>query len=241
MNILVTGATSGIGEQIAIDYLSQGHTVYVCGRVSERLDRLVNRYPDHAIGLMFDILDLEACRTQLAVRVPLDLVILNAGTCEYIDATKFDAKLFKRVLDTNLVGLANCIEGVQASIKPGGRLALMGSSASYVPLPRAEAYGASKASVHYLAKTLSMTLAPMDIQVSYIAPGFVETPLTGRNDFPMPMMITSKQASIAIREGLAKGRSEIHFPKAFTTVLKILGRMPWALQRFLIQNLSART
>ena len=241
MNILITGASSGIGQQLAIDYLSEGHIVYACGRNKERLDQLTDKFPKLAIGMMFDIQDLDACRSQLTNLEPLDLIILNAGTCEYIDAKQFDAQMFKRVLETNLVGLANCIEAVQPSISQGGRLALMGSSSSYIPLPRAEAYGASKAAVHYLARTLAITLAPMDIQVSYIAPGFVETPLTGRNDFSMPMIISTAQASTAIRKGLAKGKAEIHFPKCFTGLLKFLGLMPWALQKVCIQRLAVRT
>ncbi len=241
MNILVTGASSGIGQQLALDYLAEGHRVYGCGRDRKRLEHLTAAFPDHATPLVFDIMDLGACRTRMANLEPLDLVILNAGTCEYIDAKQFDAAMFKRVVETNLVGLANCIEAVQSRIAPGGRLALMGSSVSYLPLPRAEAYGASKAAVHYLARALSITLAPLDIQVSYIAPGFVDTPLTGRNDFPMPMMVTTERASIAIRTGLAKGKAEIHFPKRFTGLLKAMGAMPWALQKSLVRRMVVRT
>ncbi len=239
MNILITGASSGIGEQLAQDYLNEGHHVYCCGRNEERLQRLAAEFPEHATVLTFDILDLAACRARLGTAEQLDLVILNAGTCEYVDASKFDAELFKRVVETNLVGVANCIEAVQGRIRKGGRLALMGSSAGYLPLPRAEAYGASKAAVHYLAKTLAITLRPLAIEVTYIAPGFVETPLTGRNDFPMPMLISTEQASSAIREGLAKSKGEIHFPKRFTYWLKVIGRLPWRLQSALIRRTVA--
>jgi NAD(P)-dependent dehydrogenase (short-subunit alcohol dehydrogenase family) len=236
MNVLITGSSSGIGQQLARDYLAQGDTVYCCGRNKSALQSLVDDYPDLAHATVFDIQNLRECRQALESIHSLDLVILNAGTCEYIDASKFDAELFERVVRTNLIGMANCLECVIPRIKPGGQLGLMGSSSSYVPLPRAEAYGASKAATEYLAKTLAITLQKLNIFVSYIAPGFVETPLTNLNDFPMPMKVDVHFASNKIRRGLEKRRSEIHFPILFTLILKALSLLPNALQRFLLSK-----
>ncbi len=234
MRILITGTTSGIGQQLATDYLSEGHTVYCCGRNLAALTNLSNRFPALAKNLNFDIQDLEDCRRALSELPELDLVILNAGTCEYIDARQFDAASFERVVRINLIGMANCLEFLIPKITEGGFLSLMGSSSSYVPLPRAEAYGASKAATEYLAKTLSISLKQQAIKVSYIAPGFVETPLTDLNDFPMPMRVGVEYASDHIRRGIAKGKSEIHFPKLFTGLLKALSLLPFALQKRLL-------
>ena len=237
MNILISGASSGIGQQLALDYLAAGHRVTCCGRAQNRLASIARAYPNRASICVFDVVDLDACRTGLQDVTDLDLVVLNAGTCEYIDAKVFNARLFERVISTNLVGLANCLEVVIPKLQPGGQVALMGSSAGYVPLPRAEAYGASKAAVHYLARTLAITLRPLGIAVTYIAPGFVETPLTDRNDFPMPMKISTGEASRSIREGLTKRKSEIHFPRRFTGWLKLISRLPMVLQQSLIQKM----
>jgi len=234
MRILITGTTSGIGQQLAIDYLNEGHTVYCCGRNLSALKTLSEQYPELAKNLCFDIQNLEDCRRMLGELPALDLVILNAGTCEYIDAEQFDAASFERVIRTNLIGMANCLEFLIPKITEGGSLSLMGSSSSFLPLPRAEAYGASKAATEYLAKTLSISLKRQAIKVSYIAPGFVETPLTDLNDFPMPMRVGVEFASKRIRRGIAKGKSEIHFPKLFTGVLKTLGFLPFALQKRLL-------
>lgn len=234
MNILITGTTSGIGQQLAIDYLSEGHTVYCCGRNLAALATLSKRFPILAKNLSFDIQDLDDCRRTLRDLPELDLVILNAGTCEYIDAKQFDAASFERVVRINLIGMANCLEFLIPKIAEGGSLSLMGSSSSYVPLPRAEAYGASKAATEYLAKTLSISLKKQNIRVSYIAPGFVETPLTDLNDFPMPMRVGVEFASERIRKGIAQGKSEIHFPRLFTGLLKTLGLLPFALQKRLL-------
>ncbi len=239
MNILITGSSSGIGLQLARDYLAEGNTVYCCGRNKSSLQGLKDSFPVLAHLVLFDIQDLAACREALAHINQLDLVVLNAGTCEYIDAAKFDAELFERVMRINVMGMANCLECLLPKLSAGGQLAIMGSSSSYVPLPRAEAYGASKAAAEYLAKTLAISLMPQKISVSYIAPGFVETPLTDLNDFPMPMKVSVAFASGKIRWGLQKRRSEIHFPVAFTLALKILGIMPNALQRFLISKALA--
>jgi NAD(P)-dependent dehydrogenase (short-subunit alcohol dehydrogenase family) len=240
MNILITGSSSGIGLQLTLDYLAQGAHVYCCGRNKPALEELTEQYPDLAHPLIFDIQNLAECRKALGSLNPLDLVILNAGTCEYIDAAKFDAELFERVMRINLIGTANCLACLIPQINAGGQLALMGSSSSYVPLPRAEAYGASKAATEYLAKTLAITLQPSSITVSYIAPGFVETPLTDVNDFPMPMKVDVHFASRKIRRGLQKRRSEIHFPVVFTLLLKTISLLPNALQRFLLSKTLTR-
>jgi short-subunit dehydrogenase len=158
----------------------------------------------------------------------LDLAILNAGTCEYIDLPDFDSALVSRVMRANVESLAISIEGVLPLLRLGNNphLVGVGSSASYVPLPRAEAYGASKAAAAYMLETLRIDLARENITVSLVSPGFVKTPLTDRNDFPMPMRVSIEQACEAIRRGIAKRHLEIHFPKRFTLSLKALSLLP---------------
>ena len=234
MNLLITGTTSGIGLKLAQDYLAAGDTVYCCGRNKPVLNELVAAFGDRAIPVSFDVKNREDCLAALAALPELDLVILNAGTCEYIDARNFDAASFERVISINLIGFANCLEALIPKLVAGSSLALMGSSSSYLPLPRAEAYGASKAAIEYLAKTLTITLGKEGIHVSYIAPGFVETPLTNLNDFPMPMRVDVEFASRRIRRGLERKQSEIHFPRLFTGFMKALSLLPFAWQRFLL-------
>ena len=234
MRALITGATSGIGHQLAKDYLEDGHTVHCCGRQSKVLETLQISFQGLAEAHSFDTASLSEVQGSLQPIPHLDTVILNAGTCEYVDASKFDAELFERVMRINLIGVGNCLQVLIPKIKPGGTLALMGSSSSYLPLPRAEAYGASKAAIEYLARTLQITLRASGITVSYIAPGFVETPLTDRNDFPMPMRVGVKFASKSIRSGLLAKKQEIHFPGRFTYLLKAIALMPKRVQQFLI-------
>jgi len=162
----------------------------------------------------------------------LDMLILNAGNCEYInDPVHFDSALFKRVIDTNLISVGYCLEHWLPKVKKHGQLAFTSSSASFLPLSRAEAYGASKAALTYLAKTLSIDLAPHSIDVSVINPGFVKTPLTDKNDFDMPGMVNVEQAANAIIKGLDKRKHTINFPTTFTVILSLIASLPFSWWR----------
>jgi short-subunit dehydrogenase len=232
--VLVTGATSGIGQQVAQDYAERGWNVVACGRNQAKLAELKLKYPNIET-LAFDITDLAGCREALRSLEPTPtLWVLNAGDCEYIDEGQMDAELFKRVINVNVIGLTNCIDAIQDHFIPGHRLAIVGSISSELALPRAEAYGASKAAVKYLAHTLKMDLAPKQVHVSTIFPGFVETPLTDKNTFAMPMIVTASQASQALISGLEKGKSNIYFPRRFTSIIRLLGSLPYAWQAAIV-------
>lgn len=225
MNILITGATSGIGKQLAMDYHNLGHTVWGVGRNIQALEELEN------IGIHTGQLDLTervSCLEWFKTLPLIDLAILNAGNCEYIDLPEFNSEAVLRVMRANVDSLAISIEGVLPLLRRSnsGHLAIVGSSAAYIPLPRAEAYGASKAAAAYLANSLRIDLKKEGIPVSLIAPGFVKTPLTDLNDFDMPFRVTTEEASRAIQAGLKKRKAEIHFPKKFTLMMKFLSWLP---------------
>lgn len=231
--VLITGATSGIGQKMALDYAAEGWEVVACGRNQQRLDQLaVNA---NIRTLNFDLTDSESIQSAAkGLSQSLDLVILNAGTCEYIDDVKaFDTALFRRVINSNVLGTVDCVAAFLPHIKRGGHLALLGSSASFFPFARAEAYGASKAAIAYLAQSLAVDLAPHEIDVSLVSPGFVSTPLTDKNDFSMPMKISVEQASEEIRRGLKKRKKHVQTPRLFTFILGLLGCLPHAMQHWI--------
>ena len=228
MRILITGATSGIGRQLALDYHRDNHQVWALGRNQKALDEL------SAEGLQavrIDLEDRDMARDWFTAMTPIDLAILNAGSCEYVDLPEFDSELVSRVMRTNVESMAVSIEGVLPLLRQGERphLVAVGSSAAYVPLSRAEAYGASKAAIEYMIRTLRIDLYREKIDVSLVCPGFVKTPLTDRNEFPMPFRLSVEEASERIRRGIEKRRLEIHFPKRLTFILKALSLIPEAL------------
>ncbi len=236
MRILVAGATSGIGKQLALDYHAEGHEVWAVGRNEQILDELASH------GLHTGKIDLANRKESLAwfsSLDALDIAILNAGTCEYIDMPNFDSALVARVMRANVESMAISIEGVLPLLKKGAQPLLVGvgSSAAYLHLPRAEAYGASKAAIAYLMDTLRVTLAPYNIDVSLVCPGFVKTPLTDLNEFPMPFLISVGKASAYIRKGITRRKKEIHFPKRFTLIMKLLSLLPRSLWLLLAKRM----
>lgn len=224
--VLITGASSGIGQQLIKDYRAAGWETIACGR---NASRLASSRATHS--LVFDIEDRALVMTAAdTLSAPIDLLILNAGTCEYIDdALHFDSQLFSRVITTNLIGLAHCLEAFCPQLKRGGQLALIGSAATLLPFSRAEAYGASKAAVAYLADSLRVDLKAHQIDVSLVSPGFVDTPLTAKNTFSMPGMIGVEQASACIVKGLDQRRQTIRAPWLFNRLLGLLGALPQPL------------
>ena len=224
LHIVITGATSGIGMQLAKDYLAKDQHVYAVGRDDEALAELKSL---GATSIDLDLMDREAVIAAFEKLDTIDLAICCAGACEYLDMPNFDSESFMKVMSINMGTLSHAIEGVLPKlIASKGRLVGLGSASAYVPFARAEAYGSSKAAIHYLMKTLQISLAPFDVAVSLVVPGFVDTPMTEQNDFPMPFLQTPQQASQAIRDGIEAEHEVIEFPKKLTLPLKTLGTLP---------------
>lgn len=229
MRLLITGATSGIGKELALRYADSGAEVIACGRSQEKLQQLIVEQPSIK-ALCFDLLDYDHYPDLKDDPKLLDTIIFNAGDCEYIDdVLNFEAKKFERVININLISIGYGLQAWLKHLKPGGRLVLVSSSAGILPLPRAEAYGSSKAALSYLGKTLAINLKKHDINVTVVHPGFVETPLTDKNNFEMPMIISSQEAAEKIMSGVEKGKSDISFPTLFIFIMKCLRLLPSSL------------
>lgn len=236
MHIVITGATSGIGKQLVKDYLLEGHKVYAVGRDDDALSELKDL---GATPVNLDLMAREEVIAAFDKISQIDLAVCGAGTCEYLDMPNFDSRSFMKVMSLNMGTLSHTIEGVLPKlIASKGRLVGIGSASAYVPFARAEAYGSSKAAIHYLMKTLQISLAPHDVAVSLVVPGFVDTPMTKQNDFPMPFLQTTEQASQAIRNGVKNGDDVIEFPKKLTLPLKTLGSLPDMIWKQVGQKLN---
>ncbi|SHF65920.1 Short-chain dehydrogenase [Modicisalibacter ilicicola DSM 19980] len=239
--IWLIGATSGIGLALARRLLDDGHRVALSARRREALEELTHGH-DQALAVPLDLTDRQSVR-EAGQQIDdafagLDLVIHNAGTCEYLDARRFDVDLIERVFATNFQGALYAIDAAlpllrRARDSDGSQplFAAVSSASAYLPLPRAEAYGASKAALSHFLESLRLDLAGEKIDVSIIHPGFVKTPLTDRNDFSMPMRVSTDFAVEAILKGLEKRALDIHFPRRFTYGVKLMGILPPGLRR----------
>lgn len=223
--VLITGASSGIGHTLTLAYQARGEQVIACGRNAEKLAALGELA--NVETLQFDVTDKTQVLATVAQMPSLDVVILNAGDCEYIDdVMHFDSTLFERVIKTNLISIGYCLEAWTSKLSAGGQLVFVSSSAQFLPFPRAQAYGASKAGLSYLAKVMQIELQQHAIGVSLVHPGFVATPLTDKNTFDMPFKVTAQQAAQHIIDGVEKRQSEIAFPGGFIFILKLLKALP---------------
>ena len=230
--ILITGATSGIGLALFEQYVARGDKVIACGRDSTKLALLVDKAYKTCL---FDLNNPDDIEQQLKEIGELDIVILNAGDCRYIDDAKhFDGKLFADIINTNLASLGWLLQHALPKIRNVGQLVLVSSSATILPFPRSEAYGASKAGMDYLANSLRLDLAQHNIDVTLVHPGFVKTPLTDKNDFEMPFLITSTEAATRIINGVDKRKRYLHFPKRLTLLLKLFSYLPSPLWQKII-------
>lgn len=235
--IWLTGASSGIGAALAAILLEQGHHLAVSARRTHLLETLATRYQDQILVLPGDLTDPHQVATicqQIDLHWgALDLVILNAGTCEYLEPGHFDTRLVERLVNTNLLGTCHCLEAALPLLRRGQRphLVAVSSAVTWLALPRAGAYGASKAALRYLIESLRIDLAAEGIDVTLVSPGFVDTPLTRRNDFPMPMRWSAQRAARHIARRLPARPLGITFPWSFTLILRLLGHLParWRL------------
>lgn len=236
--VLITGATSGIGEALVAQYSNENHTVIACGRQPEKLSTLCQNN-QASETLQFDITDENQIEIAAAKVTELDIIIFNAGDCLYIDdVMQFDASLFAKIINTNLTSLGYLVKHFLSKINKGGQIVFISSIASQLPFPKTEAYGASKAGVDYFANSLRLDLIPHDINVTLVHPGFIKTPLTDKNDFPMPFMLTANEAAMRIYHGVQARKDYLHFPKRLTLLLTLFRLLPNKVWQSLILRTS---
>ena len=232
----ITGAGTGIGRALALALSARGMTVAARARTAADVVSLAAEAgrPGAILPVPLDVTD-EAAVAAAIDRIeagigPITLAILNAGTNSEVSAQKFDTAKFTHVIDTNLMGSVYSLAALLPRMRQrrAGRVALVASVAGYRGLPTSGAYSASKAALIALAESLKPELEADGFEVTLINPGFVDTPLTRKNKFPMPFLIDTDEAVQAIMNGLERGRFEIVFPWQMTWLMKLLGSLPYA-------------
>jgi NAD(P)-dependent dehydrogenase (short-subunit alcohol dehydrogenase family) len=239
--VWVVGGSSGIGHAVACDLARQGAKVVVSARNVQALDAFVARFPD-SLALPLDVTDVRAFEQAVGritqERGELELVLYCAGYFKAMRAQDYDLETMLQHEQVNYVGALNMLHAVLPPMRAqgAGHLSFVSSVAGFTGLPQSLAYGPTKAALTHLAEVLYQDLKPLGIHVSVVHPGFVETPLTARNPFPMPAIQTPEQAATAILNGWSRGRFEIHFPRRFTLTLKFLRLLPYRLYFALVRR-----
>lgn len=239
MIIWITGASSGIGLETALQYARAGHTILATARNEKALHALVDKsktLQGTIIACPMDVTKVRAMKSSYSQMVQdhgyPDKVILNAGTHKPTSAKKFSLSDHKKLMDINYSGVLNGLDLVLPDfIKRGsGQIAVVSSVAGYIGLPYAGAYGASKAALINLCESMKAELADHGIDLRLINPGFVKTPLTDLNKFPMPFLMPVEKAVQVMIKGLDHGSSfEIVFPRRMAFIMKLLRLLPYSL------------
>jgi short-subunit dehydrogenase len=246
-NVWLVGASSGIGEALAKQLMALGANVALSARRKEPLESILslnkNVSAKHMV-IPMDVTDAEqvkaAHKSIRAQWLRIDLIIWLAGTYKAMRADALDLALIKQTIDANFTSVYNGLDAYLPDLiaQKSGGIALVSSVAGFRGLPKALVYGPTKAAMINLAEVLYNDLKPFGISVYLINPGFVATPLTAQNEFKMPALISSEQAAEEILKGFKKGQFEMHFPKRFTRMLKLMRLLPYRLYFALVKNVA---
>ncbi len=231
--VWVTGAGKGIGRALAKRLSEEGWLVAASARTKSDLASLQEESaPGKIHTFRLDITDATATK-EVIEKIecglgPLSLVVLNAGTYIPMSANTFNLEKFRQLVETNLMGTANGLAYIMPKFidRKAGHIAVVGSIAGYRGLPTSAAYGATKAALINMCEALRPELENYGVRLTLINPGFVKTPLTDKNDFPMPFLIPVDEAAENIIRGLNASAFEISFPCRFSFLMKVLRIFP---------------
>ena len=247
-SVLITGASSGIGAALAEAYAAPGIALALGGRDGERLDAVAARC--RAKGAQTtteqaDVTDASTMATWVREadrRAPLDLVIANAGISAGTGGGGESDAQARRIFAVNVDGLMNTVLPAipPLRVRRRGQIALMSSVAAFLGFPGAPAYCASKACVRTYGEALRALLGKDGVEVTVICPGFVRTPMSAMNPFPMPFLMDAGPAAALIKRGLAQGRARIAFPWPMVLAVKIMAALPAALRDPLLARLPEK-
>lgn len=244
---VITGASSGLGHALALELAAQGHWVVACARSHDALWQLAEQPNAHGriLPCVMDMTDVAHIQQVLATVQQrfghVDNLILNAGSCEYVDVNALDLALFRRLFELNFFAQLQMIQAFMPLLKASHQplLALVSSLAHVFPFSKNQAYGASKAAVSYFADSLRVDCPELTVQL--IEPGFVDTPLTQKNQFSMPFLLSAEDAARRMAKALNQRQLRLQFPTRLVLTLKLLNCLPYGLRQRVAKALGRQS
>jgi NADP-dependent 3-hydroxy acid dehydrogenase YdfG len=242
--VWIIGASSGIGEACAKSLIQAGAKVALSSRRVERLNVIAQfTSTNQALVLPLDVTQTDQLKAAYDCILNgwggIDILLFVSGMYVPLRADQFDYQVAEQTIDANLLGPMRAVSLVLPEMLKthSGHIAIVGSVAGYSGLPKALAYGPSKAAIINFCENLYYDLLPEGVSVHMISPGFVATEATAQNDFEMPALISAEEAANEILKGIKEGEFDIHFPKRFSRFLKFLRILPypvyfWIVRRF---------
>ena len=241
-HVWITGASSGLGEHVARQLADEGITVSISARSADKLDAIAASNANiHAVPA--DVTDHGRLREVVeqieADHGPIDLCIFCAGAWFPGKITALNVESFQKTLDVNVMGVVNALEAVQGKMleRGTGHISWVSSVAGYGGLPNSAAYGTSKAALIHLAESVRPELERKGLKVSVINPGFVKTPMTAVNEFPMPFLMEVEDGAAAMIKGLKAEKFEVTFPWQLVRILKFLNLLPYPVYHWIIRKM----
>jgi short-subunit dehydrogenase len=240
-NVLVTGASSGLGRGLALHYARAGATVHALARRRPALESLAEEAsadsaPGRIVPVVVDVADAEAQvaaieAAQQAAGGALDLVIANAGVGDTTPASRADWRAVKRVLDVNVSAACVTLAAALPAMVERRRGTVVGVSslAAFRGFPGAGAYCASKAALHTFMESARVDLAGTGVKAVTVYPGFVKTEMTARNRFPMPFLMELEDAVRVIARGIDRGNAVVAFPLPLRAMVAMVAAVPRAI------------
>jgi NAD(P)-dependent dehydrogenase (short-subunit alcohol dehydrogenase family) len=244
-NIWIIGGSTGIGRDTALAFARKGVQVAVSARRPELLQALAADGGGHITAYPLDVSDTANVATVAAqVRAQfgeIDAVLYAAATWNNDTTSQAKISAIAPMFEVNVYGALRVIEAVLPRMKErrAGRLVVISSVAGFRGLPRALAYGASKAALTHIAEALRFECDPFGVMVQVVHPGFVKTPLTDKNDFKMPFLMAPEDAAARMVAGMSQDGFEITFPRRFTYMLKLLRMLPYRLYFALVGSATS--
>ena len=240
--IWITGASSGIGKALSLKFANEGWIVAASARRENLLEEL-KELNENIHSFPLDVTNSNQCKAVFENITKkfndIEISVFCTGMHDPKSEKEFNLDKIKEIMEVNYFGTMNSINSVYKyySEKKSGQISIVSSVAGYRGLPAAGAYCASKSALTSFAESLHFEMKRKNIRISLVSPGFIKTPMTDKNEFPMPMIKSPEFAAEQIYNGLIQSNSfEIHFPKLFTYIMKFLKILPNSIYLKLVEK-----